>query len=97
MGYAHTCSALIEHDNRFDTWNAVPHGALHRVRSQSRHADVTPVLPAAGSRTVIDVLNPWKRRYSFIELLKPETASTLPIAAALGALGLLLSLALNVH
>jgi hypothetical protein len=46
---------------------------------------------------VIDVLNHLKRRYPFIGLLKPETASALPIAAALGVLGLLLSLALDVH
>ena len=81
---------LIEHGNRFDAWNAVPHGALRRVRSQqSRHADVTPAFASPpGSRMVIDVLNPLKRQYPFVDLLKPETASALPVAAALGALGL---------
>jgi UDP-2,3-diacylglucosamine pyrophosphatase LpxH len=81
---------LVEHGNRFDGWNAVPHGALRRVRSQqSRHAPVTPAfVPPPGSRMVIDVLNPLKRHYPFIDLLKPETAAALPIAAALGAIGL---------
>jgi UDP-2,3-diacylglucosamine pyrophosphatase LpxH len=81
---------LIEHGNRFDAWNAVPHGALRRVRSQqSRQAPVTPAfVPPPGSRMVIDVLNPLKRQYPFIDLLKPETAAALPLAAALGALGL---------
>lgn len=81
---------IIEHGNRFDAWNAIPHGALRRIRSQqSRQAEVTPDFPPPpGSRMVIDVLNPLKRQYPFIDLLKPETAAALPVAAALGALGL---------
>ena len=81
---------LIEHGNRFDPWNAVPHGALRRVRSQlSRRLDVWPAFPALpGSQMVIDVINPLKRDYPFVDLLKPETAAALPIAAALGAVGL---------
>ncbi len=81
---------LIEHGNRFDAWNAVPHGALRRVRSQlSRKVPVSPpFLALPGSRMVIDVINQLKPQYPFIDLLKPETAVALPIAAALGALGL---------
>lgn len=81
---------LVEHGNRFDPWNAVPHDALRRVRSQlSRHAAVNPAFPALpGSRMVIDVINPLKQQYPFIDLLKPETAAALPIAAALGGVGL---------
>lgn len=81
---------LIEHGNRFDAWNAVPHGALRRVRSQlSRKLPVAPDFPALpGSRMVIDVINPLKRAYPFIDLLKPETAVALPIAAALGSIHL---------
>jgi UDP-2,3-diacylglucosamine pyrophosphatase LpxH len=80
---------LIEHGNRFDAWNAVPHGALRRVRSQlSRKLPVTPAFPALpGSRLVVDVMNPLKIDYPFIDLLKPEDAGALPIAAALGAGG----------
>ena len=35
---------LIEHGNRFDAWNAVPHGALRRLRSQlsRRHRRSVP-------------------------------------------------------
>lgn len=78
---------LIEHGNRFDAWNAVPHGALRRVRSQlSRSLPVTPAFPTLpGSRLVVDVMNPLKKTYPFIDLLKPEDAGALPIAAALGA------------
>jgi len=80
---------LIEHGNRFDAWNAVPHGALRRVRSQlSRRLPVAPAFPALpGSRLVVDVMNPLKADYPFIDLLKPEDAGALPIAAALGAVG----------
>lgn len=77
---------LIEHGNRFDAWNAVPHGALRRVRSQlSRKLPVTPDFPALpGSRLVANVMNPLKKDYHFLDLLKPETAGILPIVAALG-------------
>jgi len=81
---------LIEHGNRFDAWNAVSHGALRRVRSQlSRRLPAVPDFPALpGSRLVVDVMNPLKKDYPFIDLLKPEDAGALPIAAALGAGGL---------
>lgn len=80
---------LIEHGNRFDAWNAVPHGALRRVRSQlSRRLPVAPEFPALpGSRLVVDVMNGLKKDYPFIDLLKPEDAGALPVAAALGAGG----------
>lgn len=81
---------LIEHGNRFDAWNAVPYGALRRVRSQlSRRLPVTPEFPILpGSRLVVEAMNPLKKDYPFIDLLKPEDAGALPIAAALGAVGL---------
>ena len=80
---------LIEHGNRFDEWNAVPHGALRRVRSQlSRSMPAKPEFPALpGSRLVVDVMNPLKQQYAFVDLLKPEGAGALPIVAALGAGG----------
>ena len=81
---------LIEHGNRFDEWNAVPHGALRRVRSQqSRGVPVVPDFPGVpGSRLVTEVMNPLKKKYAFVDLLKPEDAGALPILAALGAGGL---------
>jgi len=81
---------LIEHGNRFDEWNAVPHGALRRVRSQqSRSLPVTPDFPALpGSRLVAEVMNPLKKQYAFVDLLKPEDAGALPILAALGGVGI---------
>jgi UDP-2,3-diacylglucosamine pyrophosphatase LpxH len=81
---------LIEHGNRFDPWNAVSHGALRRVRSQaSRQVLIKPAFPEPpGSRLVVDVLNPLKKRYPFVDLLKPEDAAALPVLAALGAAGI---------
>lgn len=81
---------LIEHGNRYDEWNAVPHDDLRRVRSQlSRNLPVKPEFPSLpGSQLVIEVINPLKRDFPFIDLLKPETAAALPIAAALGGVGL---------
>jgi UDP-2,3-diacylglucosamine pyrophosphatase LpxH len=81
---------LVEHGNRFDAWNAVPYGALRRVRSQlSRRLPVTPAFPILpGSRLVVKAMNPLKIDYPFIDLLKPEDAAALPIAAALGAVGI---------
>lgn len=85
---AFTCGpVLVEHGNRFDAWNAVPHGALRRVCSQlSRGLPVVPQFPALpGSQLVIEVMNPLKQQYAFIDLLKPEDAAALPVLAALGA------------
>jgi hypothetical protein len=68
----------------------VPYGALRRVRSQfSRRLPVTPAFPILpGSRLVVEAMNPLKKDYPFIDLLKPEDAGALPIAAALGAVGI---------
>jgi hypothetical protein len=66
---------LIEHGNRFDEWNAVPHGSLRRGRSQlSRGLPVKPAFPELpGSRLVVDVMNGLKRQYAFVDLLKRKT------------------------
>lgn len=78
---------LVEHGNRFDEWNAVPHGALRRVRSQlSRSLRVQPPFPPLpGSQLVTKVMNRIKSRYAFVDLLKPENEAALPILATLGA------------
>lgn len=77
---------LVEHGNRFDEWNAVPHGSLRRVRSQlSRSLPVHPPFPSLpGSQLVTQVMNRIKSQYAFVDLLKPENAAALPILAALG-------------
>ncbi len=80
---------LIEHGNRYDGWNAVPYGALRKVRSRlSRRMKVADFPAMPGSQMVIDVINDLKRDYSWVDLLKPEDAGVLPILAAIGAGGL---------
>lgn len=88
-GEAYTPSplVLIEHGNRYDGFNAVDHDALRGLRSaQSRrlplHDDTRFVAPP-GSRLVEQVMNPIKRDYPFVDLLKPEQASVIPLLLAL--------------
>lgn len=87
-GEAYTIGdALIEHGNRYDRWNQVDHDSLRELRSlQSRgEQGARPRLfePPAGSRLVANVMNPIKRDYSFVDLLKPENEAVLPILLAL--------------
>jgi UDP-2,3-diacylglucosamine pyrophosphatase LpxH len=75
---------LIEHGNRYDVWNMVNHGELRRLRSQLSRGE-TPCTFAAqpGSELVARVMNPVKKKFSFVDLLKPETGGVVPILAVL--------------
>ena len=79
--------ALIEHGNRYDQFNVVDNDALRRVRSlQSRNQPIPEkyaFAPPAGSRMVAEVINPIKSSYRFIDLLKPEGGSVVPMLLAL--------------
>lgn len=84
---AFTCGpVLIEHGNRYDSWNAIPHGKMRRLRSELSRGIAAKDAPATpGSQLVVEVMNPLKTDYSWVDLQKPETSATLPILAALGA------------
>jgi UDP-2,3-diacylglucosamine pyrophosphatase LpxH len=79
--------ALIEHGNRYDSYNMVDHDRLRRFRSLVSRRQVVPREHAftapAGSQLVSEVMNPIKDTYRFIDLLKPETAAILPLLVAL--------------
>jgi UDP-2,3-diacylglucosamine pyrophosphatase LpxH len=79
--------ALIEHGNRYDAWNQVDYDSLRHIRSfQSRRQEVprqNVFTPPAGSEMVRSVINPIKKDYAFIDLLKPETSAVAPILLAL--------------
>jgi UDP-2,3-diacylglucosamine pyrophosphatase LpxH len=79
--------ALIEHGNRYDRWNQVDHDRLRHTRSlQSRGEEYLRsdlMTPPAGSQLVAFVMNPIKRVYGFVDLLKPENEAVLPILLAL--------------
>lgn len=75
---------LIEHGNRYDDWNVVPHDSLRAVRSAlTRREAPPPMRTVAGSELVVGVMNGLKRQYAFIDLLKPENEAALPLLAVL--------------
>jgi UDP-2,3-diacylglucosamine pyrophosphatase LpxH len=78
---------LVEHGNRYDSFNVVDHDSLRRVRSLlSRQQPIPPenrFEPPAGSSMVVDVINPIKAEYRMIDLLKPETGAAIPVLLAL--------------
>lgn len=77
-------TVLVEHGNRYDSWNAIAHDTLRRMRSQmSRRFKAPAAIIPPGSDLVMRVMNPIKRRFTFIDLLKPETGAALPLIAAL--------------
>lgn len=87
-GQAYTIGdLLIEHGNRYDGFNVIDHDRLRRVRSaQSRRQRVPDgegFEPPPGSRLVQQVMNPIKRDYPFVDLLKPETEAVVPLLIAL--------------
>jgi UDP-2,3-diacylglucosamine pyrophosphatase LpxH len=79
--------ALIEHGNRYDSYNMVDHDRLRRFRSLCSRRQVVPrehvFDPPAGSKLVSEVMNPIKDSYRFVDLLKPETAAVMPLLLAL--------------
>ena len=79
--------ALIEHGNRYDVWNMVDYDALRHIRSLQSRGQPVPreqvFEPPAGSFMVAEVINPIKKSYAFIDLLKPETGATVPLVLAL--------------
>jgi UDP-2,3-diacylglucosamine pyrophosphatase LpxH len=76
---------LIEHGNRYEGWNVVDHDALRRARSRLSRGEPGAAFPTQpGSELVVNVMNRIKRTYPWVDLLKPETATVIPILAALG-------------
>jgi UDP-2,3-diacylglucosamine pyrophosphatase LpxH len=75
---------LVEHGNRYDSWNVISHDALREVRSAlSRGEDPPPFESPAGSLMVVNIMNAIKARFPFVDLLKPEDAGLLPLLAVL--------------
>ncbi|WP_343656939.1 metallophosphoesterase [Paraburkholderia caribensis] len=76
-------SVLCLHGNEVDRWNPAN---FERIREIARDVQigraVEPWIPNAGSKMVIDVVNPVKREFPFVDLLKPEQAAVAPTLAA---------------
>lgn len=79
--------ALIEHGNRYDSWNVVNHDSLRRISSLLSRNQAVPdeyaFDPPAGNKMVAWVINLIKQDYKFIDLLKPENDVALPTVLAL--------------
>jgi len=75
---------LVEHGNRYDGWNAVNYSMLRSYRSARSRREKTVIFnPPAGSHLVTKIMNRLKGRYGFIDLLKPENHSAIPLLLSL--------------
>lgn len=78
---------LIEHGDRLDDMNRVDHTALRHLGALvSRSMPVgkdSEFDPPPGSKLVANVINNIKKRYAFIDLLKPEVEAAFPLILAL--------------
>jgi UDP-2,3-diacylglucosamine pyrophosphatase LpxH len=75
---------LCVHGNEVDPWNVADYEAIRRIgRDLSFGRKVEPWIPNAGTRLVIEVMNGLKKRYPFVDLLKPEIAAVVPTVLAL--------------
>lgn len=94
---------IIEHGNRYDTWNKIDNNQFRLFRSQiSRQEQAIAFQPPKGSLLVEQIMNPLKQQYKFIDLLKPETTAAIPILLALEPsikeqIGKLLSISLGLE
>lgn len=79
--------ALIEHGNRYDRYNQVRFDDLRELRSlQSRRQEEewqSWFTAPPGSYLVVEIMNHLKRRFPWVDLLKPEGEVVLPLLLAL--------------
>lgn len=74
---------LCVHGNEVDRWNPADFEKIRQIgRDKQFNRRVEAWIPNAGSRMVIDVMNPIKRNYPFVDLLKPEVEGVVPTLAA---------------
>jgi UDP-2,3-diacylglucosamine pyrophosphatase LpxH len=75
---------IVEHGNRYDSWNVVAHDDLREVRSALSRGETPPPFEGpAGSSMVVNIINRIKSQFPFVDLLKPEDAGLLPLLAVL--------------
>ena len=77
-------SVLCLHGNEIDAWNVTDHERLRRIARDRQYGLPTEFwVPNAGAQLVVEVLNPIKASYPFVDLLKPETQAVIPVLSAL--------------
>jgi UDP-2,3-diacylglucosamine pyrophosphatase LpxH len=76
---------LCVHGNEVDSWNFTDHEALRRQSRDGLQVATreSSWIPNAGTQLVIELMNPLKRDFAFVDLLKPEDRAVLPVLAAL--------------
>jgi hypothetical protein len=81
-----TARVFCIHGNEVDSWNVVDYDALSEV-ARTLNAGLPPDAcswqPNAGTKLVKDVMNQVKRKFSWIDLLKPETKAAVGVLAVL--------------
>jgi UDP-2,3-diacylglucosamine pyrophosphatase LpxH len=76
-------SVLCLHGNEVDRWNPADFEKIRQIgRDVQFGRPIDAWIPNAGSRMVIDVMNRVKRRYPFVDLLKPEVEGVIPTLVA---------------
>lgn len=76
----------VTHGNEVDTWNVVDADQLAWAIDRKIRGwpfDAANWVPNAGTRLVVSVMNEFKRRHPFVDLLKPEMSVAVPVLAAL--------------
>ncbi len=75
---------LCVHGNEVDTWNVADHEQIRRIgRDFTQGRPTESWVPNSGSQLVAEVMNPIKKDYPFIDLLKPELPAVFPTLIAL--------------
>lgn len=75
---------LAIHGNEVDSDNVTDHERIRRIaRDLTLGCPVRPWVPNAGTGLVIDAMNDIKRKYPFVDLLKPEVEAVVPVLLAL--------------
>ncbi|MDW3223919.1 MAG: hypothetical protein R8G34_13710 [Paracoccaceae bacterium] len=88
-----TARIYCAHGNEIDEWNLTDYEAIRQIgRDIMQGKPYVDWVPNAGTQLVIDAMNDVKRRYPFVDLLKPEQGAVVPFLVALKpALGAKLS------
>lgn len=76
-------SVLCLHGNEVDRWNPADFEKIREIgRDVELGRPIEPWIPNAGTQMVIDVMNKVKRRFPFVDLLKPEKEGVVPVLVA---------------
>lgn len=77
---------FCSHGNELDPWNWVDYSALGQLANAinaGRTINPAQWKPNAGTRLVVDAMNQIKRRFPFVDLLKPEVAAVTSVLMTL--------------